>query len=53
MTQATYSSSWKASAKPRKQRSYHANAPLHKKRKLLSAHLTKSLQQQHGEQLFR
>jgi len=42
-----YSSSWKASKQPRKQRKYRANAPLHVKGKFLHAHLTKTLQKKY------
>ena len=38
-----FSTSWKSSSKPRKQRKYAIKAPLHIKRKLVSAHLTESL----------
>ncbi len=43
----TFSASWKASKKPSKQRKYRYNAPLHTKRKLLSAHLSKQLKEKH------
>lgn len=33
---------------PRKQRKYRANAPLHVKRKMVSAHLDKELRKKHG-----
>ena len=38
-----FSSSWKASIKPSKQRKYRAKAPLHIKRNLLQSHLSKDL----------
>ena len=38
-----FSLSWKASKKPRKQRKYIANAPIHLKRKMLSSNLSKEL----------
>lgn len=38
-----YSKEWIASSQRRKQRKYLANAPLHKKRKLLSVNLSKDL----------
>jgi len=44
-----FSSKWIASKKPRKQRKYKANAPLHTKHKFLSAHLSKSLRQKYGK----
>lgn len=42
-----FSTSWKASKMPRKKRKYAANAPLHIKRKFLSANLSKSLREKH------
>ena len=44
----TFSSSWKASTQPRKQKKYVAHAPLHVKTKLIAAHLSKELRKQHG-----
>ena len=38
-----WSSAWKGSKLPRKQRKYRANAPLHVKHKFLSVHLSKEL----------
>ena len=38
-----FSTAWKASSQPRKQRKYAANAPLHLKRKLLSVSLSRDL----------
>jgi large subunit ribosomal protein L24 len=38
-----WSKSWRSSKQPRKQRKYVANAPLHIKRKFLSARLSKEL----------
>jgi len=38
-----FSNSWKSSRQPRKQRKFIANAPIHTKRKLLSARLSKDL----------
>lgn len=43
-----FSSSWKASKSPRKQRKYRLNAPLHLKQKLLHAHLSKSLREKYS-----
>jgi large subunit ribosomal protein L24 len=43
-----FSTAWKASSQPRKQRKYAANAPLHLKRKLLSVNLAKDLRKKHG-----
>ncbi|MBI4170925.1 MAG: 50S ribosomal protein L24 [Candidatus Aenigmarchaeota archaeon] len=42
-----YSSRWLASKQPRKQRKYRYNAPLHRRQKMLSAHLAKDLRQQY------
>lgn len=42
-----YSSKWKASTQPRKQRKYRANAPLHVKGTFLNTHLIKSLRDKH------
>ncbi len=42
-----YSSSWKSSGKPGKQRKFRANAPLHTKRRFVSAHLSKPLKEKH------
>ncbi len=44
-----FSSQWKSSSKPRKQRKYQANAPFHTKHKFLSAHLSKSLREKHSK----
>ena len=38
-----FSTKWKASKRPAKQRKFVANAPLHSKRKLLSVNLSKDL----------
>jgi len=43
-----FSTHWKASSQPRKQRKYSANAPLHIKRKLLSVNLSKELRKKHS-----
>jgi len=43
-----FSTKWKASKQPRKQRKYRVNAPLHLKRKMLSVNLTKELREKHG-----
>lgn len=43
-----YSNSWIASKQIRKQRKYRYNAPLHRKRKFLSAPLSKDLRKDHG-----
>ncbi|MBR9701568.1 50S ribosomal protein L24 [Candidatus Pacearchaeota archaeon] len=44
-----FSTSWKSSKQPRKQRKYLANAPLHLKRKFLSVNLSKELRAKHGK----
>ncbi len=38
-----FSTAWKASSQPRKQRKYRANAPLHLRKKFVSVALAKSL----------
>ncbi len=38
-----FSTAWKSSKNPRKQRKYQYNAPLHIKQKFVKAHLTKEL----------
>ena len=43
-----FSTSWKASHQPRKQRKYLYEAPLHIKHKFLSAPLSKELRKKHG-----
>jgi len=40
--------SWKRSKKPRKQRKYRYNAPLHLKHKMLSSHLSKDLRKKYN-----
>jgi large subunit ribosomal protein L24 len=47
-----FSSSWKASKQPRKQRKYRANAPLHIKRKFMNARLTKELAKKYSRRSF-
>mgnify|MGYP002640041093 FL=1 len=42
-----FSKHWKSSKQPRKQRKYIAKAPLHIKKKQLSANLSKELRQKH------
>ncbi len=44
-----FSTSWKGSRQPRKQRKYAANAPLHIKHKFMSANLAKELRKAHGK----
>jgi len=43
-----FARSWKSSKKPRKQRKYVVYLPLHLRKKLMSAHLSKELRQKHG-----
>ena len=47
-----FSKHWVASKQPRKQRKYRANAPLHIRRKLMSANLSKTLKQKYGKKNF-
>ena len=47
-----FSSHWKASKQPRKQRKFRANAPLHTKHKFLSAHLSSELRKKYGKRSF-
>lgn len=47
-----FSNSWKASEQPRKQIKYRHNAPLHIKRKLVSANLAKDLRKKYGKRNF-
>lgn len=42
-----FSQSWKASVKPRKQRKYRFNAPLHIKQKFMKSHLSKELREKY------
>jgi len=44
-----FSTHWKSSKQPRKQRKYQANAPLHTKRKFLSAPLKKELREKYNK----
>ncbi len=48
MTQKTFSTAWKASTQPRKQRKYSYAAPLHLKQKELHAHLAGELRKKYG-----
>ncbi|MBI2499265.1 50S ribosomal protein L24 [Candidatus Woesearchaeota archaeon] len=47
-----FSKNWKSSKKPKKQRKYLANAPLHIRRKFLSAHLSKELRTKYKKRSF-
>jgi large subunit ribosomal protein L24 len=42
-----FSLSWLRSKQPRKQRKYIANAPMHKKRKMVAIHLNEDLKKKH------
>ena len=44
-----FSKAWKSSKNPGKQRKYRIKSPLHIKRKLLSAHLSKELRKRYGK----
>jgi len=44
-----FSTKWKSSKQPRKQRKYRAEAPIHVKRKFLSANLSKELRKKYGK----
>ena len=46
---SSFSTHWKSSIKPRKQRKYNYNAPLHLRHKFLNAHLSKALKEKHGK----
>ncbi len=47
-----WSKEWKSSKKPKKQRKYRYNAPLHVKRKFLSAHLSEELRKRYNRRSF-
>jgi len=44
-----FSSMWKSSRKPRKQRKYRLNAPLHIKQKFIQSHISKDLRKKYGK----
>jgi len=44
-----FSTKWKSSKQPRKQRKYLANAPLHIRKKFVSVSLSKELRKKHGK----
>lgn len=48
MTQKTFSTAWKASTQPRKQRKYTYTAPLHLKQKELHVHVSSELRKKYG-----
>lgn len=43
-----FSNTWNSSRKPRKQRKYLANAPLHTKQKFTHSHLSRELRKKYG-----
>lgn len=44
-----FSTAWKSSSQPRKQRKFRANAPLHLRKKFVSANLSKELRKKIGK----
>lgn len=44
-----FSKTWKSSKKPRKQRKYRLNAPLHIRQNFANAHLSKELKEKYGK----
>ncbi len=48
-----YSTTWKSSAKPKKQRKYLYNAPLHIRGKMLKAHLSETLSKKFNKRSVR
>ena len=48
MTKVSFSTTWKSSTQPRKQRKYRYNSPLHIKQKLVHTTLSKDLRKKHG-----
>lgn len=44
-----FSTAWKGSKQPRKQRKYRANAGLHLKKKFMNVNLSKDLRKKHGK----
>lgn len=44
-----FSTSWKSSKQPRKQRKYRANAPLHLKKKFVRVNLSKELKEKYNK----
>lgn len=44
-----FSTSWKSSKQPRKQRKYLANAPMHLRKKFMSVNLSKDLRKKYGK----
>lgn len=50
---SVFSSSWKSSKQPRKQRKYWFNLPMHFAGKFLAIHLSKELREKHGTRAIR
>lgn len=50
--QKKFSTSWKSSKQPRKQRKYRYNAPLHIKQKFMRSILSKELRKKYGKRNF-
>lgn len=48
MKSKKFSTKWKSSKKPRKQRNYRTNAPLHIKQKFTRSHLSADLRKKYG-----
>lgn len=46
---SSFSTSWKSSVQPRKQRKYRHNAPLHVRQKLMHSHISPDLRKKHGK----
>ena len=44
-----FSKEWISSTQPRKQRKYRYNAPMHIRRRMISAHLEKALRKEYGK----
>ncbi len=44
-----FSTSWKSSVQPRKQRKYRIKAPLHLRNKMMSVHISKELKTKYGK----
>jgi len=49
MIMKEFSIKWSSSKQPRKQRKYRYNAPMHVRRKLISAHLERTLRREYGK----
>jgi large subunit ribosomal protein L24 len=47
-----WSSSWKSSKNPSKKRKYQTNAPIHLRRRFMSSHLSKELNEKHSRRAF-